>query len=277
MTTVKIAWESDMFILRFIFGKVAFLFLLAGLALTGFAVDYTMQMMASGQKDFGTAHYVRSLQDRLQDKGGWLSIAFRKSSRVAGLMPAAPDGWTGARGNDDAEWFLYSDAQNAVLDRIFYQNVDTDVLENLSKAEFVLMDGYMTDTTATYTKGENMVVLTVYDPTKPVNNPKLRGMFDDWERVWDELDTEHPFAQFQDIAWQEVKGPVDAADNGARPHRLRFFEAGIDHVELELSTRASPEALTQFLSEIDWGGLRHLAADGASELQEQVAGAAVMQ
>ncbi|MDA7428218.1 hypothetical protein PGB28_07090 [Primorskyibacter aestuariivivens] len=266
-----------MFILRFIFGKIAFLFLLAGLALTGFAVDYTLQMMASGKKDFGTAHYVRSLQDRLQDKGGWLSIAFRKSSRIAGLMPAAPDGWQGELGNDGADWFLYSDAQNAVLDRIFYQIVDTDLLETLSNAEIVLMEGYIADTTATYMMGENMVVLTVYEPTKPVNNPTLRGMFDDWERAWDDLDTEHPFAQFQDIAWQEVKGPVDAADNGARPHKLRFFEARIDHVELELSTRASPEALTQFLAEIDWRGLRHLAADGASELQEQVAGSVVTQ
>ena len=240
--------------------------LATGVALVGGAgigADYVLQEQKA-EGPFTTATYIDGLFDRFGNEGGFLGLIFRDSTAIDLAMPEPPTGWE-AWYIDDSHWqAVFSDEQWRVREREFAK-VEAQVpeLEQLSNVDWELWNAYFDDTATAYVRGDNVILLFATDDNNPVNHPLLRKFEDLAEAHFDAIETPRDWRSVNGQLWRELEGPVTQAENGLRPYELRMFDAEFGSVTLFLETRASEEALVQFLEDFDLTGLRRLGDAGA--------------
>ncbi|MBV6634615.1 MAG: hypothetical protein KI788_01765 [Mameliella sp.] len=234
---------------------------LAGLAGLGpLGTDFAVQWSRAGA-DFGKAHYITTLIERFGDRDGVMGRVLRRSSLVSDAMPPAPPGWTEEPDTVGQAAFLFSPAQAAARDReLGRATLGLPPADGLPRREVAALERYRADTTRAYRSEGGLIVLSVEDPDRSIPHPVWRAHLRAIDSHFDRIDTLIEHSSAQDLTWFEVLGPVQIADDGQRPHRLRGFVARIGAIDLRLTTRAPDPAILGFLDTVDLGALRALAA-----------------
>lgn len=241
-----------------VFGGMA----LAGLAGLGlFTADYVTQW-SRADGSFGGPQYVLTLADRLGDKGGIVGMVFRKSSVVAAARPPAPAGWTAEVWQEVHDTYLFSPAQSARNDReLTRATLGLPPIDDMSRRDLAAFDTYLDDTSIAYRNDQGVIALSIDDPARRIAHPVWQAYLAAIDSHFDRIDTLIEYDSFQGVTWSEVHGPVELADNGSHPNRLRSFEAELGGIRLYLTTRAPDHHIARFMEAVDLGPLRRLAAE----------------
>ena len=225
---------------------------------TGIGVDYTLQKQKA-EEAFDAATYIDELFDRFGNEGGLLGMIFRDSAAIDLAMPATPTGWE-AWYIDDSHWSAVFSYEQWRARQKEFAKVEAQVpeLRQLSEIDRELWWAYFDDTSTAYTSGDNVILLFVSDEKNEVNQPVLRKLFELSKAHFEAIETRNGWRSFNGQSWLEVNGPVTQAENSTRPHKLRMFETQMGSVSVFLETRASEQALVQFLEDLDLSGLQRL-------------------
>ncbi|MBW4981862.1 hypothetical protein KZZ07_04825 [Mameliella sp. CS4] len=231
---------------------------LAGLGPVG--ADYAVQWSRAGS-DFGRAQYMTTLIERFGDRGGIMGQVLRRSSLVDAALPPAPPGWTVAPRATGQDAHLFSPAQATARNReLGRATFGLPSVNEMTRREVSAFDRYREDTTRAYRTDNGLILLSVEDPDHSIPYPVWQAHIRAIDSHFARIDTLIEHSSAQDLTWFEVLGPVQIADDGRRPHRLRGFAARIGAIELRLTTRAPDAMISRFLDTVDLGDLRALAA-----------------
>ncbi|WP_338549872.1 hypothetical protein [Roseovarius phycicola] len=238
---------------------------------TGIGIDYTLQKQKA-EGTFDAATYIDDLFDRFGNQGGFLGLIFRDSAAIDIAMPEPPVGWEAWYIDESHLNAVFSNDQWRMREREFAK-VESQVPEihQISETDQELWWAYFDDTSTAYVSGDNVILLFVSDKENEINQPVLRKFLELSEAHFASIETRHGWRSFNGQPWEEVEGPVTQAENGVRPHELRMFETKMGSVSLFLETRASEQALSQFLENFDLSGLRRLGNANAPKNSELTA------
>ncbi|WP_323770469.1 hypothetical protein [Antarctobacter sp.] len=249
------------------FAKTIGVFALAGLAGLGiFSIDYATQWSRS-DADFGGPQYVQTLMTRFGAQGGIVGLVLRKSSVVAAALPPAPAGWNAESWSADHEGFLYSREQSLAYDReILRATRHLPRPVGLTQTDEALWEAFLADTSMVYINDQGVIGLDVDDPARRIVHPYWTPFIKAMERHFNLVDQRSEHATYQGVRWVEVRGPIEMADNGLRPHRLRVFKARLGEIDVMVTARAPVHHIERFFQTVDLSGIRSLAEAPEGEM-----------
>ncbi len=244
------------------FAKVLGAFALAGLGGFGLlAADYVGQW-SKADSGFGGPHYVETLIDRFGERGGPVGLLLRKSATVAAARPPAPAGWIAEARRADHDSLLFSPAQLLALNHeLSRARMGLPDLRQLSRIDLAAHHAYVSDTSIAYRNDKGVIALSIQDPARRIAHPVWQAYETSVKAHFDRIDTLIEHDTVQGLTWYEVHGPVELADNGQHPDRLRSFQARLGEIDLYLTTRAPDHHIERFLNTVDLDALRALAQD----------------
>lgn len=244
------------------FAKVLGAFALAGLGGLGLLVfDYVTQRYTA-EKRFGGQQYVETLIYRFGDSGGVVGLLLRSSLITAAARPPAPTGWMAEDWSADHDILLFSAAQSQALDHeLTRATLGLPDIRQMGRIDIAARDAYRGDTSITYRNGRGVIALRIHDPARSIAHPVWAAHERAIEAHFARIDTLITYDTVQGITWFEAHGPVELADNGPRPDRLRSFEGRMGDMTLYLTTRTPEPQIARFLETVDLGALRALAQD----------------
>ncbi|MBV2360282.1 hypothetical protein KUH32_10885 [Thalassococcus sp. CAU 1522] len=247
-----------------------FLFVLVAAAGIGGADYFNQKRLAQG--DFDSRRYVASLIERLDGSGGVIGMAFRKSSMVTSALPTAPEGWTAVHWMDVPYGYAYSAAQEKALDFHLTKAVgNPEIFDRITDEDVAFFEAYMADTTRIYQNDDSYFELSIDVEGVEIGSAVWREYDALVQAYFDKATRRSAYAEFQGLAWTELHGPIEAADNGGLPHRLRAFEAEMGKVTLYMETRAPDVLIDRFLASIDLTNLHALNDHEAARVAQVAA------